>query len=105
MLKLINGKYEIGDQLPNDVSIYRPMVVIAGSSDQPQESMGAFQEFPQVNSDICIIHRKLQLIIFGKVESARLFSKYAARIPSLDRVPFFVEKVGSILILTKSFLP
>ncbi len=24
------------------------MVVLAGSSDQPQESMGAFQEFPQV---------------------------------------------------------
>ncbi len=26
------------------------MVVLAGSSDQPQESMGAFQEFPQVNN-------------------------------------------------------
>ncbi|CAF1490276.1 unnamed protein product [Adineta steineri] len=50
-----------------------PMLVIAGSSDQPQESMGAFQEFPQV-------------------ESARLYSKYAARISSLDRAPFFVEK-------------
>jgi len=50
-----------------------PMIVLAGSSDQPQESMGAFQEFPQV-------------------ESARLYSKYAARIPSLDRIPFFVEK-------------
>jgi len=50
-----------------------PLVVLAGSSDIPQESMGAFQEFPQV-------------------EAARLFSKYAARIPSLDRVPFFVEK-------------
>ncbi len=24
------------------------MVVLSGSSDQPQESMGAFQEFPQV---------------------------------------------------------
>ncbi|CAF1250594.1 unnamed protein product [Rotaria sordida] len=50
-----------------------PMVVLAGSSDQPQESMGAFQEFPQV-------------------EAARLFSKYAARISTLERVPFFVEK-------------
>lgn len=56
--------------------LIRPMVVLAGSSDQPQESMGAFQEFPQV-------------------EAARLFSKYAARIPTLDRVPFFVEKVCS----------
>jgi hypothetical protein len=28
------------------------MLVIAGSSDQPQESMGAFQEFPQVNDRI-----------------------------------------------------
>ena len=28
-----------------------------------------------------------------QVEAARLFSKYAARIPSLNRVPFFVEKV------------
>ena len=25
------------------------MIVLAGSSDQPQESMGAFQEYPQVN--------------------------------------------------------
>ncbi|CAF5132704.1 unnamed protein product, partial [Rotaria sp. Silwood1] len=49
------------------------MIVLGGSSDQPQESMGAFQEFPQV-------------------EAARLFSKYAARISSLERVPFFVEK-------------
>ncbi|UJR24963.1 hypothetical protein I4U23_006327 [Adineta vaga] len=50
-----------------------PMIVMSGSSDQPQESMGAFQEFPQV-------------------EAARLCSKYAARIATLDRVPFFVEK-------------
>ncbi|CAM2702395.1 unnamed protein product [Rotaria socialis] len=50
-----------------------PMIVLAGSSDQPLESMGAFQEFPQV-------------------EAARLYSKYAARISSLERVPFFVEK-------------
>lgn len=31
-----------------DRDLCRPMVVLAGSSDQPQESMGAFQEFPQV---------------------------------------------------------
>ena len=53
---------------------FRPLLVLAGSSDVPQESMGAFQEFPQV-------------------EATRLFTKYAARIPSLDRVPFYVEKV------------
>jgi hypothetical protein len=32
--------------------IYRPLIVLAGSSDQPQESMGAFQEFPQVFNHI-----------------------------------------------------
>jgi hypothetical protein len=40
------------------------MVVLAGSSDQPQESMGAFQEFPQVYSHISIINRKPYLIFF-----------------------------------------
>lgn len=35
-----------------DRNLCRPMVVLAGSSDQPQESMGAFQEFPQVRGDI-----------------------------------------------------
>ena len=29
---------------------FRPLLVIGGSSDVDQESMGAFQEFPQVGS-------------------------------------------------------
>ena len=49
------------------------MLLIAGSSDQDQESMGAFQEMPQV-------------------ECARLYTKYAARPSSLAKVPFFLEK-------------
>ena len=28
--------------------VFRPVIVIGGSSDVDQESMGAFQEFPQV---------------------------------------------------------
>lgn len=32
----------------NTILKFRPMVVLAGSSDQPLDSMGAFQEFPQV---------------------------------------------------------
>lgn len=75
------------------------MIVLAGSSDQPQESMGAFQEFPQVFlNDISEKEKNLAnwlTDVSFQVESARLFSKYAARIPSLDRVPFFVEKVSS----------
>lgn len=33
-------------------SFIRPVLVIGGSSDVDQESMGAFQEFPQVQNDI-----------------------------------------------------
>ncbi|XP_064648035.1 2-hydroxyacyl-CoA lyase 1-like isoform X2 [Lineus longissimus] len=50
-----------------------PMLVVGGSSDQDLEGLGAFQEYPQV-------------------ESARLFSKYSARPSSIDRIPFYVEK-------------
>ncbi len=31
-----------------NVLFYRPMIVIGGSSDRDQDSMGAFQEYPQV---------------------------------------------------------
>lgn len=50
-----------------------PMLVLAGSSDRNQEGLGAFQEWPQV-------------------ESVRMYTKYAARPDSLTRVPFFVER-------------
>lgn len=30
--------------------LHRPLIVIGGSSDRNQETMGAFQEFPQVHS-------------------------------------------------------
>ena len=31
---------------------FRPVLVIGGSSDTDQESMGAFQEYPQVDSNM-----------------------------------------------------
>ncbi|XP_072029876.1 2-hydroxyacyl-CoA lyase 1-like [Amphiura filiformis] len=54
-----------------------PMIVIGGSSDRDQDSMGAFQEYPQV-------------------ESARLHTKYAARMESIAQIPIFVEKAVRI---------
>ncbi len=48
--------------------MYRPMVVLSGSSDQPQESMGAFQEFPQVYSRISSSNRKSCLILFYRLK-------------------------------------
>ena len=50
-----------------------PLIVIGGSSDDNQESMGAFQEYPQVD------------------KSAQ-FTKYSARPSSIARIPFYVEK-------------
>ncbi|XP_077982275.1 2-hydroxyacyl-CoA lyase 1-like [Glandiceps talaboti] len=50
-----------------------PLIVIGGSCDADQEGMGAFQEFPQV-------------------ESTRLYSKFAARPSKIERIPFYVEK-------------
>ncbi|KAJ8004776.1 hypothetical protein DPEC_G00139830 [Dallia pectoralis] len=50
-----------------------PVIVIGGSSDQNQETTGAFQEFPQV-------------------EACRLYSKFSARPSSLDMIPAVVEK-------------
>eukprot|EP00063_Salmo_salar_P064588 XP_014039423.1 PREDICTED: 2-hydroxyacyl-CoA lyase 1 [Salmo salar] len=50
-----------------------PVIVIGGSSDQNQETTGAFQEFPQV-------------------EACRLYSKFSARPSSLDMISSVVEK-------------
>uniref|UniRef100_A0A8B9L0X0 2-hydroxyacyl-CoA lyase 1 n=1 Tax=Astyanax mexicanus TaxID=7994 RepID=A0A8B9L0X0_ASTMX len=50
-----------------------PVIVIGGSSDQNQETTGAFQEFPQV-------------------EACRLYSKFSARPSSLAMIPAVVEK-------------
>ncbi|KAF4088257.1 hypothetical protein AMELA_G00080940 [Ameiurus melas] len=50
-----------------------PVIVIAGSADQNQETTGAFQEFPQV-------------------EACRLYSKFSARPGSLVMIPAVVEK-------------
>ena len=50
-----------------------PLVVIGGASDVSQESMGAFQECPQV-------------------EYARPYCKFSARPSSIEQIPLFVEK-------------
>ncbi|XP_045073969.1 2-hydroxyacyl-CoA lyase 1-like isoform X2 [Coregonus clupeaformis] len=52
-----------------------PVIVIGGSSDQNQETTGAFQEFPQV-------------------EACRLYSKFSARSSSLDMISSVVEKAA-----------
>ncbi|XP_025945209.1 2-hydroxyacyl-CoA lyase 1 isoform X3 [Apteryx rowi] len=51
----------------------RPLIVIGGSSDRNQETMGAFQEFPQV-------------------EAGRLYNKLTVRPSSLEVIPAVVEK-------------
>ncbi|XP_006265304.3 2-hydroxyacyl-CoA lyase 1 isoform X1 [Alligator mississippiensis] len=50
-----------------------PLLVIGGSSDRNQDTMGAFQEFPQV-------------------EACRLYSKFSARPSSLETIPTIIEK-------------
>ncbi|CAI9551543.1 unnamed protein product [Staurois parvus] len=50
-----------------------PLIVLGGSSDTNQETMGAFQEFPQV-------------------ETCRLYSKFSARPSSLEAIPIVIEK-------------
>uniref|UniRef100_A0A8C9X1V9 2-hydroxyacyl-CoA lyase 1 n=1 Tax=Sander lucioperca TaxID=283035 RepID=A0A8C9X1V9_SANLU len=50
-----------------------PVVVIGGSADRNQETAGAFQEFPQV-------------------ETCRLYSKFSARPSSLEAIPSVIEK-------------
>ena len=49
-----------------------PMVLLGGASFAEQESMGAFQEAPQI-------------------AAAKPFCKYAARPDSIERVPYFLE--------------
>ncbi len=50
-----------------------PMILLGGANDSYQEGMGAFQETPQI-------------------EAARPFTKYAARLESAERIPYFVEQ-------------
>ncbi|XP_032486805.1 2-hydroxyacyl-CoA lyase 1 isoform X2 [Phocoena sinus] len=50
-----------------------PLIVIGGSSERSQETMGAFQEFPQV-------------------EACRLYSKFSARPSSIEAIPSIIEK-------------
>ncbi|XP_052654977.1 2-hydroxyacyl-CoA lyase 1 isoform X3 [Harpia harpyja] len=50
-----------------------PLIVIGGSSDRNQETMGAFQEFPQV-------------------EAGRLYNKLSVRPSSLEVIPAIIEK-------------
>uniref|UniRef100_A0A8D1TN15 2-hydroxyacyl-CoA lyase n=1 Tax=Sus scrofa TaxID=9823 RepID=A0A8D1TN15_PIG len=50
-----------------------PLIVIGGSSERSQETMGAFQEFPQV-------------------EACRLYSKFSARPDSIEAIPSVIEK-------------
>ncbi len=50
-----------------------PMLLLGGASDAFQDGMGAFQETPQI-------------------EAARPFVKYAARIDSVRRAPYYVEQ-------------
>lgn len=50
-----------------------PLIVIGGSSERSQETMGAFQEFPQV-------------------EACRLYSKFSVRPSSIEAIPSVIEK-------------
>ncbi|KAM5279562.1 2-hydroxyacyl-CoA lyase 1 [Ctenodactylus gundi] len=56
-----------------------PLIVIGGSSERNQETMGAFQEFPQV-------------------EACRLYSKFSARPCSVEAIPSVIEKAVRISI-------
>jgi 2-hydroxyacyl-CoA lyase 1 len=50
-----------------------PMILIGGANDSYQNGQGAFQEAPQV-------------------ETARPYAKYAARVDSIPRIPYYVEQ-------------
>ena len=50
-----------------------PIMVIGGSCDEDQQTLGAFQEFPQV-------------------EACRLYSKFSSRPTSLSLIPQVIEK-------------
>jgi len=87
------------------------MVVIAGSFDQDQGGMGAFQEWNQVgagrleNIHVYIYISIYTIIIiyyyyyyhhhyyFVKMESCRSYVKYAVRLETMTAIPFHVEKV------------
>uniref|UniRef100_A0A8C2V0C7 2-hydroxyacyl-CoA lyase 1 n=1 Tax=Chinchilla lanigera TaxID=34839 RepID=A0A8C2V0C7_CHILA len=56
-----------------------PLIVIGGSSERNQETMGDFQEFPQV-------------------EACRLYSKFSARPSSVEAIPSVIEKAVRISI-------
>ncbi len=50
-----------------------PMILIGGANDSYQNGQGAFQEAPQV-------------------ETARPYAKYAARVDSIPRIPYYIEQ-------------
>ncbi|XP_076824716.1 2-hydroxyacyl-CoA lyase 1-like isoform X1 [Clavelina lepadiformis] len=50
-----------------------PMIVLGGSSDNDQQSMGAFQEFPQV-------------------EACRMYSKFSEKPTNMEIIPEIIEK-------------
>uniref|UniRef100_A0A8C8Z4U4 2-hydroxyacyl-CoA lyase 1 n=1 Tax=Prolemur simus TaxID=1328070 RepID=A0A8C8Z4U4_PROSS len=60
-----------------------PLLVIGGSSERNQETMGAFQEFPQV-------------------EACRLYSKFSARPASVEAIPSVIEKVQYLIAVRSS---
>jgi len=54
-----------------------PLLLLGGAPDIAQNSMGSFQEAPQV-------------------EAARPFSKYAHQVDRVDRIPFYIEQAVRI---------
>jgi 2-hydroxyacyl-CoA lyase 1 len=50
-----------------------PMILLGGASDSTQDGMGAFQEYPQI-------------------ESCRLHCKWVARVDSVERIPYYVQQ-------------
>ena len=65
------------------------MVVLAGSSDQPQESMGAFQEFPQVFNNISTVSKK---IIFDRLKQLDFFQNMLLVFHHLIEFHFSLKK-------------
>lgn len=60
-------------EIYNFQTIFRPMLLIGGACDRPQEELGAFQETKQI-------------------EATRLFTKFSARPSNVERIPAYVEK-------------
>ena len=71
-------------------------MVIAGSYDQDQGGWGAFQEWPQVSNVLC----SAMLCYHGNIQvaSCALYAKYAARVESLESIPFHIEKVSRTVL-------